>query len=97
MRTLFLFLFMAGVLAFSAWARAEEPTEPCALVGYLDEQIEGCKATIAELSIVADQYCAEPALARECARQRIEVNAWKRELKQLQRQRAQAVGECRRR
>lgn len=94
MKNLLLLLVMALVLAFSAWSQADEPTEPCALVAYLDEQIEGCKETIAELSAVADQYCAEPALARECARQRIEVNAWKRELRELQRRRAQSARRC---
>lgn len=93
MRNLVLFLLMAFFLAFAVWARAE-PTEPCARAEYLAGEVADGLQIIDELIEMARPVCAEKALARECARQRIEIRERIAEVKQLQAQQTKSAAQC---
>lgn len=82
------------VLAFAAWARSE-PTEPCARADYLAGEIQDGLDLIEELIAMAKPVCADRALARECARQRIEIQARIAEVLQLKEQWRKAAERCR--
>lgn len=88
---LLLFLIMAAVLAFSAWARADGP---CERAEFLAEQVADGLALIDELIEMARPVCAERALARDCARQRIEIRARIAEVKQVEAMRRLAASKC---
>lgn len=92
-RTLVLFLIMAAVVAFASWARAE-PIEPCARAEYLAGEYEDALDVIHELIAQARPVCAERALIRDCARQRIEIRARIAEAKQILVMQLRASREC---
>lgn len=93
MRNLVLVLTVLLVLLFAQWARSE-PTEPCARADYLAGEIEDGLELIEELIAMAKPVCAERALARECARQRIEIRARIAEVMQLRVQQRKAAEQC---
>ena len=71
-----------------------EPTEPCARAEYLANEVADGLAIIDELIEMARPVCAEKALARDCARQRIEIRARITEVKQLEAMQRKAALQC---
>ncbi len=88
---LIVFAVMSAIVAYAAWANAEEPCERAA---YLAGEIEDGLIIIDELIEMARPVCAEKALARDCARQRIEIRARLAEVKQLETLRRAAAAKC---
>ncbi len=86
---LFAVALMLTCVAASAAPKA------CERASYLADEVSGCLETIAELEALASQYCAEPALKRECARQRIEIRAWEQTLRDTVAELKAANRECR--
>ncbi len=92
MKNLFLFLVAAFALSLSTWARADAST--CSKALTMVEGLHDAQEHLKDMKSLAAQVCAEPALKKECARQRIEIRAFEAELLELERETLAALREC---
>lgn len=82
---------MAAALLLAGPAAADDP---CAEAAELREQIELLAAQTQFMIDDAKPVCAEKALTRECARRRVEIAGFLRQLKELNAQRHKAEAAC---
>ncbi len=92
MKNLFLFLVTAFVLALACSARADGDT--CSRALAMVEELHDAQVDLSDMKELAAQVCAEPALKKECARQRIEIRAFEAEIRELETETLAALRSC---
>lgn len=92
LKGVFLFLLVVlFVLAFSSWARADEP---CSKALAMVEELHDATAQLADMKALYAQVCAERKNRRECVEQRVEIRAFEAELRQLELETLAALRAC---
>ncbi len=89
--TLALLVAWFGLLLAGAAHAEPDCRRALAMVAELHE----AQAALADMRELAAQVCTEPALKKECARQRIEIRAYESELRELERETLAALRACR--